>query len=84
MKRFYQENNLLKNYDRELFDGDAYLNNAADIKLNMRKKYLITKADTYIEIERKENTMNMNTSDVYVTTISCYFFFIYIYLNIYI
>jgi len=64
MKKFYQENDLLKNYDRELFNGDMYLNNAMDIKLNMRKKFLITKAEIYIEIEKKKNTMNMNTSDV--------------------
>lgn len=64
MKKFYKENNLLKKYDMNLFNDEGILNNAMDLKLDMRKKYLINKAESYIEIEKRENSMNTNSLDV--------------------
>jgi len=64
MKKFYKENNLLQKYDQELFKTEGMLNNAMDLKLDISKKYLINKALSYIEIEKRENSMNINSQDV--------------------
>ncbi|ORY78701.1 hypothetical protein LY90DRAFT_70311 [Neocallimastix californiae] len=64
MKKFYKENNLLAKYDLELFNCENILNSAMELKLDMRRKYLINKALTYIEIEKRENTMKINSQDI--------------------
>jgi len=75
MKKFYKENNLLAKYDLELFNCENILNSAMELKLDMRRKYLINKALTYIEIEKRENTMKINSQDMYVIIKYIYIFF---------
>jgi len=65
MKVFYRENDLLQKFDAELFNGNNILIKAMDLKLDIRKKSLINKAETYIEIEKRENSMKLNTTDMY-------------------
>ncbi|OUM62400.1 hypothetical protein PIROE2DRAFT_11307 [Piromyces sp. E2] len=68
MKKLFEEGMLQfkhdADFDIELFNGETILNNAMDLKMNLRKKFLINKAESYIEIEKRENTMNTNTIDV--------------------
>lgn len=64
MKKFYKENNLLNKFDIELFNGESILINAMDLKLDMRKKYLINKALNLIEIEKREDSLNVKAEDV--------------------
>ncbi|ORX40437.1 hypothetical protein BCR36DRAFT_400866 [Piromyces finnis] len=64
MKIFYRDNNLLQDYNAELFNCNNILYNAMDLKLDARKKYLINRAECYNEIEKRENSMNINTADV--------------------
>jgi len=81
MKKFYKENNLLAKYDLELFNCENILNSAMELKLDMRRKYLINKALTYIEIEKRENTMKINSQDMYVIIKYIYIFFNWLYNN---
>ena len=55
MKIFYKENILLQKYDIELFNGENILNEAMTLKLDLRKKFLINKALSYIDIEKKKH-----------------------------
>ncbi|ORX77038.1 hypothetical protein BCR32DRAFT_270911 [Anaeromyces robustus] len=64
MKVFYKNNNLIKKYDMELFNGDNVLSNSMDLKLDMRKKYLINKAESLTELEKKESSMNRTSNEV--------------------
>ncbi|KAG4099110.1 hypothetical protein H8356DRAFT_937586 [Neocallimastix lanati (nom. inval.)] len=64
MKKFYKENNLLQKYDPELFNGDQILISVMEHKLDFRKKYLIHKALNHLEIEKRENSTNVTTSDI--------------------
>ncbi|ORX49604.1 hypothetical protein BCR36DRAFT_370629 [Piromyces finnis] len=64
MKKFYKDNNLLNDYDPELFVIDQFLNNAMDLKLDIRKKYLIDKAFGYVEIEKREGSVNDNSANI--------------------
>jgi len=74
MKVFYRENDLLQKFDAELFNGNNILIKAMDLKLDIRKKSLINKAETYIEIEKRENSMKLNTTDMYAYWIYFNFF----------
>ncbi len=58
MKIFYKENDLLNKYDREIFNCEVLLDNAMELKLNMRQNFLIDKALNYIEMEKRENFNN--------------------------
>jgi len=58
MKIFYKENDLLNKYDREIFNCEALLDNAMELKLNLRENFLIDKALNYIEMEKRENFNN--------------------------
>jgi len=58
MKNFYRENNLLNKYDLELFQCDKLLHNAMDLKLDWRKKYLVSKAENLAEREKRNDEMN--------------------------
>jgi len=66
MKIFYKNNNLLQKFDMELFNANDILNRALDLKLDARKKFLIARAENYIDIEKREDSMNINSIDVYV------------------
>ena len=50
MKIFYKNNNLLQKFDMELFNANEILNSAMGLKLDARKKFLIARAESYIEI----------------------------------
>ncbi|ORX61102.1 hypothetical protein BCR36DRAFT_6913 [Piromyces finnis] len=64
MKIFYKENNLLHKYGMYLFNADHILNSVMDLKLDLRKKFLVSKAQSYIDIEKRENSMNISSTDV--------------------
>lgn len=66
MKNFYRKNDLLKKYEMDLFNSDDILNNAMDLKLDTRIKYLIHKADNILEIEKRENTKGITNIDMYL------------------
>jgi len=59
MKKFYRQNNLLQKFDDNLFNSDHLLLTAMDLKLDIRKRFLISHAENIIEIEkRKKDQMN--------------------------
>ncbi|OUM62539.1 hypothetical protein PIROE2DRAFT_11117 [Piromyces sp. E2] len=64
MKVFYKDNNLIKKYDMEIFNVNNILTDAMDLKLDLRKKFLMAKAESYIDIEKRENSMKIDTIDV--------------------
>ena len=68
MKIFYKNNNLLQKFDMELFNANEILNSAMGLKLDARKKFLIARAESYIEIEKREDSMKINSTDVYVNS----------------
>ncbi|OUM58780.1 hypothetical protein PIROE2DRAFT_15860 [Piromyces sp. E2] len=64
MKVFYKENGLLQKYGLDKFNFEHLLDSAMDLKLDLRKKFLISKALSYIDIEKKETSLNISSSDV--------------------
>jgi len=63
MRTFYKENNLLQKYDKELFNADYLISIALELKLGMRKKYLINLAESYMEMMKRENLQIDNSSN---------------------
>jgi len=66
MKRFYKDNDLIKNFDMELFECDNLLSDIKDLKLDYRKKYLINKTEEYINLERRETSITNNSGNKYM------------------
>jgi len=64
MKKFYKDNNLLQKYDIELFKVDSYLSDATDLKLDIRKRFLINEAENIIDIEKKESALNVDSKNI--------------------
>jgi len=64
MKRFYKNNDLLENYDIELFNVDSYLMDAIELNLDMRKKFLINEAECLVDIEKKEDALNVESKNM--------------------
>jgi len=64
MKKFYKDNNLLQKYDIELFNVDSYLSDATDLKLDIRKRFLINEAENLIDVEKKESALNIDSKNM--------------------
>lgn len=69
MKIFYKNNDLLNDYDIEIFNGEDILDNASKLKNNVRERYLITNADELVEKERRELLLKEKDTNVYVIII---------------
>jgi len=63
MKKFYKNNNLLHKYDEELFKADDILFSAKDLKLNLRMRFLLNKAENLIEIEKRDNSKSITNNN---------------------
>ncbi|ORY21127.1 hypothetical protein LY90DRAFT_676402, partial [Neocallimastix californiae] len=63
MKKFYKNNNLLHKYDEEIFKADDILFNAKDLRLNLRMRFLLNKAENLIEIEKRENSKSITNNN---------------------
>jgi hypothetical protein len=64
MKIFYKNNDLLDNYDIEIFNGDEILDRASKLKNNIRERYLITYADELVEKERREISLKQTETNI--------------------
>jgi len=64
MKIFYKNNDLLDNYDIEIFNGDEILDRASKLKNNIRERYLITYADELVEKERREISLKQTETNM--------------------
>jgi len=64
MKKFYRQNNLLQKFDDDLFNSDYLLSRAMDLKLDIRKRFLISQADNIIEIEKRKKDQPDSSNDM--------------------